>query len=166
VIRPALNAQYTPPTLRNCLVASRRRWRCVHEFATSSRRLPTDSIDNLKTGQTDSIAVWLTWNLIDTDNFFNSDDTMTSLLKKVINIQNWCNQTLWSLFGQFQNCRPNPSAVVANCVHTADADATKQFRRVGVGGVYWALCCTIRTTEGGYLLIHYTITACKINVKL
>jgi len=24
-------------------------------------------------------------------------------------------------------------------VHTADADATKQFRRVGVGGVYWAL---------------------------
>ena len=28
--------------------------------------------------------------------------------------------------------------LVANCVHTADADATKQFRRVGVGGVYWA----------------------------
>ena len=27
--------------------------------------------------------------------------------------------------------------LVANCVHTADA--TKQFRRVGVGGVYWAL---------------------------
>ena len=26
--------------------------------------------------------------------------------------------------------------LVANCVHTADADATKQFRRVG--GVYWA----------------------------
>ena len=24
------------------------------------------------------------------------------------------------------------------CVHTADADATKQFRLVGVGGVYWA----------------------------
>ena len=30
--------------------------------------------------------------------------------------------------------------LVANCVHTAaDADATKQFRRVGVGGVYWPL---------------------------
>ena len=28
--------------------------------------------------------------------------------------------------------------LVANCVHTADADATKQFLRVGVGGVYWA----------------------------
>jgi len=27
--------------------------------------------------------------------------------------------------------------LVANCVHTADA--TKQFRRVGVSGVYWAL---------------------------
>jgi len=24
-------------------------------------------------------------------------------------------------------------------IHTADADATKQFRRVAVGGVYWAL---------------------------
>jgi len=28
--------------------------------------------------------------------------------------------------------------VANNCVYTADADATKQFRRVGVGGVYWA----------------------------
>jgi len=27
--------------------------------------------------------------------------------------------------------------LVANCVHTADADATKQLRRVG--GVYWAI---------------------------
>ena len=39
-----------------------------------------------------------TWILIDIDNFFNNDNIMTSLLKKVINIyQNWCNQTLWSL---------------------------------------------------------------------
>ena len=29
--------------------------------------------------------------------------------------------------------------LVANCVHTADTAATKQFRRVGVGGVYWVL---------------------------
>ena len=51
--------QYTPPTPArlNCRVASRRR--CVHEFATSSGRLPTDLVDNLETGQTDSIAVWL-----------------------------------------------------------------------------------------------------------
>jgi len=27
--------------------------------------------------------------------------------------------------------------LVANNVHTANTDATKQFRRVGVGGVYW-----------------------------
>jgi len=53
------NAQYTPPTptRRNCFVASRRRRRCVHEFATSSRRLPTDSVDNLETGQTDCVCV-------------------------------------------------------------------------------------------------------------
>jgi len=39
-----VKAQYTPPTLtrRNCFVASRRRRRRT-EFATSSRRLPTDS---------------------------------------------------------------------------------------------------------------------------
>ena len=29
----------------------------VTQFATSSRRLPTDSVDNLKTGQTDSMTV-------------------------------------------------------------------------------------------------------------
>jgi len=35
--------------------------------------------------------------------------------------------------------RSNPSAVVANsCTHRR-RDATKQFRLVGVGGVYWAL---------------------------
>ena len=37
--------------------------------------------------------------------------------------------------------------LVANCVHTADADATKQFRRVGVGGVYWALTHTSKATN-------------------
>ena len=26
--------------------------------------------------------------------------------------------------------------LVANCVHTADVDETRQFRLVGVGGVY------------------------------
>jgi len=29
--------------------------------------------------------------------------------------------------------------LVANAVHTADADATRQLSRVSVGGVYWAL---------------------------
>jgi len=36
---------------------------------------------------------------------------------------------------------PNPSAVVSNsCTHRRRG-ATKQFRLVGVGGVYWALHC-------------------------
>ena len=48
--------------------------------------------------------------------------------------------------------------LVANCVHTADADATKQFRRVGVGGVYWALravlCyCCCRGEHGRFSVI-------------
>jgi len=53
------NAQYIPPTptRRNCFVASASAvWA---QFATSSRRLPTDSVDNLEIGQTDSTAVWL-----------------------------------------------------------------------------------------------------------
>ena len=48
---------------------------------------------------------------------------------------------LWSLFGQFQLLTESVGSrreLVVNCVHTADADATKQFRRVAVGGVYWA----------------------------
>ena len=48
--------------------------------------LPTDSVDNLETGQTDCVCVCFcvstTWILIDTDNFFNSGDIMTSLFKK------------------------------------------------------------------------------------
>jgi len=44
---------------RDETVLSRRRRRCEHEFATSSRRLPTDSVDNLEADQTDSIAGWL-----------------------------------------------------------------------------------------------------------
>ena len=39
------------------------------------------------------------------------------------------------------------------CVHTADADATKQFRPVGVGGVYWALVIT--PTYSGWM--HYRL---------
>ena len=114
-------AQYTPPTptRRNCRVSSRWRRRCVHKFATSSRRLPTDSIDNLETGQTDCVCVCFcvltTWILIDTDNFFQQWRHNDVIVPKVINIyQNWYNQTLWSLFGQFQNCRQNSSAVVVS----------------------------------------------------
>jgi len=58
------NALWTPPTPTrlkfNSRVASRRRPRCVGptQFATSSRQLPTDLVDNLETDQTDSIAVY------------------------------------------------------------------------------------------------------------
>ena len=51
---------------------------------------------------------------------------------------------LWSPFGQFPKLSTefvgSRRELVANCVHTADADATKQFRHVhvGVGGVYRA----------------------------
>ena len=143
------NAQYIPPTptRRNCFVLSRRR--CVNEFATSSRRLPTDSVDNLETGQTDSMAVWRTmWILIDTDNFFNSDDIMMSLLKKlsifikigVIKrygvclvsfkiVDRICRQSSWASCELCSHRRPV-------CIHRR-RDETQQF--CSVGGVYWAL---------------------------
>jgi len=51
--------------------------------------------------------------LIDIDNFFNNDVIMSSLLKKLsISIKIHVVKQLWSLFGQFPYCRPNPSAVV------------------------------------------------------
>jgi len=43
------------------------------------------------------------------------------------------------------------------CVHTADADATKQFRRVGVGGVYWALDCDQSNYSSSVVSSHISI---------
>jgi len=40
------------------------------------------------------------------------------------------------------------------CVHTADADATKQFRPIGVGGVYWALDDRYRSL----FLLYFAVT--------
>ena len=51
-------------------------------------------------------------------NFLNNDVIMSSLLSAQ-GIVNWV-------------------TTADGCVHTADADATKQFRPVGVGCVYWA----------------------------
>jgi len=102
--------QYTPPTPTrlSCRVASRRR--CVHEFATSSRRLPTDSVDNVETDCWYSIAVWLPefWSTLMTVS------TMTSLCRHSTG-----------------NCE-----LGHDCRRR---DSTVELSRVGVGCVYWAL---------------------------
>ena len=46
-------------------------------------------------------------------------------------------ESVWSVSKLSTESVGSRRQLVANCVHTADADATKQFRRVG--GVYWAL---------------------------
>ena len=46
-------------------------------------------------------------------------------------------ESVWSVSKLSTESVGSRRQLVANCVHTADADATKQFRRVGVGGVYW-----------------------------
>ena len=49
-------------------------------------------------------------------------------------------ESVWSVSKLSTESVGSRRELVANCVHTADADdATKQFRLVGVGGVYWAL---------------------------
>jgi len=68
---PIHTADADATKLSNCVASA-----VWTQFATSSRRLPTDSIDNLETGQTDSISL-TTWIFIDIDNFFNNDDIMT-----------------------------------------------------------------------------------------
>jgi len=70
------------------------------------------------------------------------------IVEKVINIYQNCvikrhSQTavesVWPVSKLSTESVGSRRELVANCVHTADANATKQFRRVGVGGVYWAL---------------------------
>jgi len=48
-------------------------------------------------------------------------------------------ESVWSVSKLSTESIGSRRELVANHVHTADADATKQFRRVGVGGVYWTL---------------------------
>jgi len=48
-------------------------------------------------------------------------------------------ESVWSVSKLSAESVGSHRELVPNCVHTADA--TKQFRRVGVG-VYWALCMT------------------------
>ena len=79
--------------------------------------------------------------LIDIDNFFNNGVIMSSLLKKLsnkIHVSQTAMESVWSVSKLSAESVGSCRELVANCVHTADADATKQFRRVGVGGVYWA----------------------------
>jgi len=74
----------------------------------------------------------------------------SSLKKLSISVNIHVVKQLWSLFGQFQKLSTESVGsrreLVAN-VHTAEGDATKQFRRVGVGGVYWALWATPNELE-------------------
>ena len=53
---------------------------------------------------------------------------------------------------------PNPSAVVANsCTHRRRRrDETRQFRLVGVGGVYWALVANSRQKIARFSARHVT----------
>jgi len=46
-------------------------------------------------------------------------------------------ESVWSVSKLSTESVGSRRQLVANCDHAADA--TKQFRRVGVGGVYWAL---------------------------
>ena len=56
------------------------------------------------------------------------------------------------------------------CVHTDDADATKQFRPVGVGGVYWALCLAKHTHEHVIVILividHFVIIVIVIGCNV
>jgi len=82
----------------------------------------------------------ITPTLIDIDNFQRH---YVVIVVKVINIyQNLRSQTamesVWPVSKLSTESVGSRRELFPNCVHTADADATKQFPRVGVGGVYWA----------------------------
>jgi len=142
--------QYTPPTptRRNCRVASC--WRCEH-----TRR---QSWPNLQ------------FPVLTTDKWRHNDVIVENIVKKFTNItlhsRFECLQTcsvICYVISYFYSigCRIVNLVTAIGCVHIAESvgsrrelvvnscthrrrrrDATKQFRRVGVGGVYWALVCS------------------------
>ena len=64
-------------------------------------------------------------------------------------------ESVWSVSKLSTESVGSRRELVANCVHTAEADATKQFRRVGVGGVYSALRIIVTKVV---VVVHVTFT--------
>ena len=62
-------------------------------------------------------------------------------------------ESVWSVSKLSTESVGSRRELVAN-VHTADADATKQFRRVGIGGVYWALLSLLSRLDAAKLLLE------------
>ena len=85
----------------------------------------------------------ITVRLLRTLRLVTSDDIMTSLLNKLsISIKIHAVKPLYSVSILLTESVGSRRELVPNCVHSSQlhtADATKQFRRIGVGGVYWAL---------------------------
>jgi len=82
------------PTRLNCRVESRRRCDFTRRQSWLSLQFPV------------LLSYWDLWQVT---------TLMTSLLKKLsISITIHADKPQWSLFGQFPNCRPNPSAVVVS----------------------------------------------------
>jgi len=134
--------------LSSCVASASAVWT---QFATSSRRLPTDSVDNLETDQTDSIAVWLRefWSILITFS------TMTWSL--VINITGNCKLghdcrrvrshrrhdatglRCWQICSD--SSRLSPTSCEFRTHHRRNS--TRQLS--GVGGMYWALLQLLQT---------------------
>jgi len=132
-------------------VLSRRRRRCEHnsQLAHDDCQRIQSTIWKL-TKQTHNCST--TWIFIDIDNFFNNDDITSSLLRKlsismkIHAVKQYSYESVWSASKLSTESVGSRHELVANCVHTADADAdaTKQFRRVVVGGVYWVILPSLR----------------------
>jgi len=85
--------------------------------------------------------------LTNVDNFFNNDVIMSSLLKKlsvsikIHVVRQTAMKSVWPVSKLSIESVGSRRELVANSsTHSRRRrDATKQYRRVGVGGVYWAL---------------------------
>jgi len=123
---------------RDETVLSRRRRRCEHnsQLAHDDCRRIRSTIWNWPNRLYSCLTTWI---LINTDNFFNNDVNMSSLLKQTQ--KQTQTQSVWPVSKLSIESVGSGRELVANsCTHRRRRrDATKQFRRVGVGGVYWAL---------------------------
>jgi len=116
------------------------------EFETSSRRLLTDSVDNLETEH----SGLTTWILIYIDNFFNNDVTELSLVTNLNSstaqeIVNWCafappRRHDETQLRCWQICPDSSRLSPTSCEFNTHLrrNSTRQLSRVGVGGVYCA----------------------------
>ena len=150
-------AQYTPPTptRRNCRVVTRRRRRCeqnsqlAHDDCQRIRRCERSSIGRDPVYNSAANAIEVGYDVTHmTLHVCKHSNQLCSVI--FVNFYNFfSNDVITSSLVSTGNCKLGHGCQ-RMCSHRRH-DATRQFRRVGVGGVYWALVLILHETKSRLL---------------